>query len=79
MNLGEFRKLTAHLPDEMPFQLLDISTDDDHSSNYAITEENISVSDYTEDLDEGEVTGKALYICFENILNPNPLSGEEKN
>jgi hypothetical protein len=73
MTLGEFRKLTQDLPDDMPFQLLDITTDDDYASNYAIKEENVSVSDYTADLDEGEVAGKAIYICFENKLNPNSL------
>jgi len=73
MNLGELKNIINVLPDDMPFALLDISTDEDHMCNYPLEEKDFEVLDYCEDVEEGNITGKALYLCFKNKMNDNPI------
>lgn len=67
-----------NLPDDMPIQLLDVSTDDETEMNYSIAHRDLDVADwYHEDDrgtdDYGKPRGKMLYIQFVNKLNENPI------
>lgn len=73
MNIKELKEVIADLPDDMPVGLLDLTTDDFHNCNYGLKKEDLTVGDYVKE--EGdEVSGKALYLCFENKLNENPIN-----
>jgi len=77
MKLGEFRKITEDLPDDMPFGLIDATTDDTDNMNYAITPDMVEVGDcYDNDEDSetyGQPKGQMLFITFENQLNENSI------
>lgn len=64
-----------NLPDDMPIQLLDVSTDDETEMNYSIAHRDLDVADYYDEPDNHNSTpkGKMLYIQFVNKLNENPI------
>lgn len=74
MNIKDLKEIIKDLPDEMPFILFDLSTDDPYVGNYKIDKENFEVLDLTRGIDDHEspfVEGLAL--CFKNNMNPNPI------
>lgn len=72
MNIKDLKDFIKDLPDEMPFGLMDLTTDDFHDGNYSISEEDLIIEDYVKE-EEGEVQGKMLFLTFENKLNENPI------
>lgn len=78
MKIKDLKKIIQDLPDEMPFGLIDSTTDDTYNMNYSLTEEDFEVDDYYDNDDEntenyGVPKGKMLFIYFENKLNENPI------
>lgn len=65
MKIKDLKEFIKDLPDDMPVQLVDISTDDIDQSNYVLTKEDISIEDYVLEPD-GETAGKMLAISFIN-------------
>jgi len=73
MDIKELKEFIKNLPDEMPVQLLDMTTDDGNESNYGINTEDLIVDDYVKEEGDIKAVGKMLYICFENKINENPI------
>jgi len=72
MNVKELKEFLKDLPDEMPVGLLDMTTDDFTDCNYPVNKDNLIIDDCVKE--EGEdVSGKMLFITFENSLNENPI------
>ncbi len=75
MTVGELRTIIKGLPKDMPVGLLDLSTDDAYSMSYMLKKEDFEIQDYYEDAEtDNEPMGKALFICFDNKLNENPIT-----
>ena len=74
MNIGQLKQYINdnQLPDDMNIGLMDLTTDDFNDRNYGLEEKDLMVDDCCEE-DCGEVTGKMLFITFENVLNDNPI------
>jgi hypothetical protein len=70
MKVKDLKQLINDLPDDMPIVLIDLTTDDFNDCNYPVEKENFEIMDWTE---KGEPKGKALFLVFENKLNPNPI------
>lgn len=78
MKIKDLKKIIQDLPDDMPFGLIDSTTDDTDDMNYSLSEENFQVEDCYDPEDEGTDNygvpkGKMLFIFFENKLNENPI------
>lgn len=74
MNVKELKEIIEDLPDGMPVQLLDYTTDDDNDCNYHINKEDVCVVNGISDVDDPDsVRMNFVAIQFENKLNPNPL------
>lgn len=74
MTVKKLKEIMADLPDDMPVQLLDSTTDDDHACNYHIDDEDVFVVEGVKDLDDPESEKlEFLAIQFENKLNENPV------
>lgn len=78
MNVKDLKKIIENLPDEMPVQLLDLTTDVTEEMNYSLSETDFEVEDYYHPDDEntdnyGVPRGQMLYISFENKLNENSI------
>lgn len=74
MKIKDLKEIIKDLPDEMPFVLVDISTDDPYEGNYSIHKdsfEQIELTTDVEDLDAPKVQGLAL--TFKNNMNEKPL------
>lgn len=69
-SLKDLKEFIKDLPDDMPVGLLDLTTDDFDLMNSKI--EDIIIEDYVIE-EGGETEGKALFICFENKFNENPI------
>jgi hypothetical protein len=76
--VGDFKRMFADLPDDMPVILLDSTTDNTDDMNYHFTNQEIDVDDYynngSEEALEGIPAGKALFLYFDNKLNENPIN-----
>lgn len=72
MTIGELREVIKDLPDDMPFALIDLSTDNYTDCNYPLSKASFEIMDYMEE-EDGEPVGKALFIVFENKLNEDPI------
>ena len=68
MTIKDIKELIQDLPDDMPFSILDLSTDDETEMNYHISKDNFDVMDCYSDEEEEFPTHKALFLCFENNL-----------
>ena len=80
MNIGQLKKwLEANnVPDNMPFILIDSTTDNTDDMNYFISEDELSIEDIYNPEDEGTdnygiPVGKAVMLYFKNKLNENPI------
>lgn len=77
MNIRELKELIKDLPDNMPFGLIDGTTDDTDDMNYSVSKKDFIVEDcYDNDSESetyGEIKGKMLFLYFENKLNENPI------
>jgi hypothetical protein len=72
MKVKDLKQLINDLPDDMPIGLIDLTTDDFNDCNYPVEKENFEIMDWSEE-EDGEPKGKALFLVFENKLNPNPI------
>lgn len=72
MTIKELKEIIADLPDDMPVGLWDATTDYDLDMNYSLSKEDFMIEDCV-DLDTEEITGKMLFITFENKLNENSI------
>lgn len=73
--VGDLKKYLKDLPDDMPVILLDTSTDSVEHANYALFDDDVYIDDYyIEDAEDDTPAGKAVFICFENMLNDDPIS-----
>jgi hypothetical protein len=72
MTIKQLKDIIKDLPDDMPFALIDLTTDDFNDCNYPLKKESFEIMDWTEE-EDGDPKGKALFIVFENKLNPNPI------
>lgn len=72
MNIKELKELIKDLPDDMPFGLLDLSTDDTDLMNYSVYKSSFDTVDWMEQ-DGVEPEGKAFVLCFINKMNENPI------
>lgn len=66
--IAELKELIKDLPNDMPFSILDLSTDDETEMNYSISKEDFEVIDCYEDDDYDNPPTKALFLTFENHL-----------
>ena len=64
ITVKDLRKITKDLPEDMPINLLDITTDNIFDCSYSLYETDFSVDNYC-NKDE-EIVGKCLWIAFEN-------------
>jgi len=72
MKIKDLKEIIKDLPDDMPFILFDISTDDTYKGNYKIDKDNFEVMDLTTDVDDSDAPlVKGLALCFENNMNEN--------
>ena len=60
MKIKDLKEFIKDLPDEMPVQLVDLSTDDDYQSNYGLTSQDLAIVEFE------ETDGKMLAISFWN-------------
>ncbi len=73
MKIKDLKELIKDLPDDMPFNLIDMSTDDFTDGNYAISKDSFMIEDYVLEEGDMEPAGKALFLTFTNHLNENPI------
>lgn len=75
MTIKKLKEIIKDLPDDMPFILFDISTDDPYEGNYSLGEENFEVIDLSTDIDDVDAPMiQGLALCFENNLNENSIN-----
>lgn len=67
----DLKGIIKDLPDDMPVALLDTSTDDFYDSTYTLSREDFEIDDWIKEEDQEEPSGVALFITFDNKLNPN--------
>lgn len=74
MKVIDLKNLLSRYDDNMSINLLDLSTDNETDMNYTISEDDIEELDIYTNEDDDQILGTALFICFDNKLNENPIT-----